>query len=110
MPNKPNKWVDSLREKIRSECGEGWMVRGIGNGLIQKVQLTVRFADGTRASTVLGPNSKQDPDFIPWVASSANWILKIATDISMTMKSQEKSLDEAYEQVKQNKKTRFKEN
>ena len=109
MTNKPNKWVNSLREKIRVECGEGWMVRGIGNGLIQKVQLTVRFEDGTRASILLGPKSKQDPDFVPWVGSSANWILRIARDISITMKSQGKELDEAYEQVKQNEKTRVKE-
>ena len=100
MSNKPTKWIDSLREKIRSECGEGWMVRGIGNGLIQKVQLTVRSEDKKRTSILLGPKSKRDPDFVPWVGTSADWILNIAKDISITMKSQGKGLAEAYELVK----------
>jgi len=103
MPDKPSKWINSLREEIRKECGEGWMVRGIGNGLVQKVQLTVRFEDGTRSSIVLGPQAKSDPDFVPWVGTSAGWILKISTAISLTMKSQGKGLAEAYELVKQNK-------
>ena len=101
MPNKPSKWITSLREEIRQECGKGWMVRGIGKGLIQKVQLTVRFEDGNRTSIVLGPKAKNDPDFVPWVGTSAEWILKISTDISQIMKSQGKGLAEAYELVKQ---------
>jgi len=105
MPDKPSKWINSLREEIRKECGEGWMVRGIGNGLVQKVQLTVRFEDGTRSSIVLGPQAKSDPDFVPWVGTSAGWILKISTDISLIMKSQGKGLTEAYELVKQKKKS-----
>ena len=56
MPYKPSKWITSLREEIRLECGEGWMVRGIGKGLVQKVKLTVRFEDGKRTSIVLGPS------------------------------------------------------
>ena len=101
MPDKPSKWITSLREEIRQECGEGWMVRGIGKGLVQKVQLTVRFEDGNRASIVLGPKAKSDPDFVPWVGTSAGWILKVSTDISLIMKSQEKGLAEAYEIVKE---------
>ena len=101
MPDKPSKWITSLREEIRQECGEGWMVRGIGKGLVQKVQLTFRFEDGNRASIILGPKSKSDPDFVPWVGTSAGWILKISTDISQIMKSQGKGLAEAYELVKQ---------
>ena len=101
MPDKPSKWITSLREEIRQECGEGWMVRGIGKGLVQKVQLTVRFKDGNRTSIVLGPKAKSDPDFVPWVGTSAGWILKISTDISLIMKSQGKGLAEAYELVKQ---------
>ena len=102
MPDKPSKWITSLREEIRQECGEGWMVRGIGKGLVQKVQLTVRFKDGIRNSIVLGPKSKSDPDFVPWVGTSAGWILKISKDISLIMKSQGKGLTEAYELMKQN--------
>ena len=103
MPDKPSKWINSLREEIRKECGEGWMVRGIGNGLVQKVQLTVRFENGNRTSIVLGPKAKSDPDFVPWVGTSAGWILKISTDISLIMKSQGKGLTEAYEIVNQKK-------
>ena len=101
MPDRPSKWITSLREEIRQECGEGWMVRGIGKGLIQKVQLTVRFEDGNRTSIILGPKAKSNPDFVPWVRTSAEWILKISTDISQIMKSQGKGLAEAYELVKQ---------
>ncbi len=100
MPDKPSKWITSLREEIRKECGKGWMVRGIGKGLVQKVQLTVRFEDGTRTSIVLGPKAKNNPDFVPWVGASAGWILKISTDISLIMKSEGKGLAEAYELVK----------
>ena len=102
MPSKPSKWISSLREEIRQECGEGWMVRGIGKGLVQKVQLTVRMEDGNRNSIVLGPKAKSDPDFVPWAGTSAGWILKTSTDISVIMKSQGKALAEAYEHVKQN--------
>ncbi len=101
MPDKPSKWITSLREEIRQECGEGWMVRGIGKGLVQKVQLTVRFEDGNRTSIVLGPKAKNNADFVPWVGTSAGWILKISTDISLIMKSQGKGLAEAYELAKQ---------
>ncbi len=101
MPDKPSKWINSLREEIRQECGDGWMVRGIGKGLVQKVQLTVRLNDGNRTSIVLGPKAKSDPDFVPWVGTSSGWILKISTDISLIMKSQEKGLAEAYELVRQ---------
>ncbi len=76
------------------------MVRGIGKGLVQKVQLTVRFEDGNRASIILGPKAKSDPDFVPWVGTSAGWILKISTEISLIMKSQGKRLAEAYKLVK----------
>ncbi len=100
MPDKPTKWIASLREEIRKECGEGWMVRGIGKGLVQKVQLTVRFEDGNRTSIVLGPKAKNDPDFVPWIGASAGWILKISSEISLIMKSQGKGLAEAYELVK----------
>ena len=81
------KWIATLREEIRQECGNGWMVRGIGNGLVQKVQLTVRFEEGKRNSIILGPKAKTDPDFVPWVGTSADWILNLATEISLTMKS-----------------------
>ncbi len=101
MADKPSKWITSLREEIRQECGEGWMVRGIGKGLVQKVQLTVRFEDGNRTSIVLGPKAKNNPDFVPWVGTSAGWILKISTDISLIMKSQGKGLAEAYKLVLQ---------
>jgi len=103
MPDQPSKWIASLREEIRNECGEGWMVRGIGKGLVQKVQLTVRFDDGHRTSIVLGPKAKSDPDFVPWVGTSAGWVLKISTDISLITESQGKGLAEAYELVKQKK-------
>ena len=105
MPDKPSKWISSLRQDIRKECGEGWMVRGIGKGLVQKVQLTVRCEDGTRTSIVLGPKAKSDPDFVPWVGTSAGWILKVSTDISLIMNSQKKGLAEAYELLKQKKKS-----
>ncbi len=101
MRDKPSKWIACLREEIRQACGEGWMVRGIGKGLVQKVQLTVRFEDGNRTSIVLGPKAKSDPDFVPWVGTSAGWILKISTDLSLIMKSEGKGLAEAYELVKQ---------
>ena len=92
MPDKPpSKWISSLRQDIRKECGEGWMVRGIGKGLVQKVQLTVRCEYGTRSSIVLGPKAKSDPDFVPWVGTSAGWILKVSTDISLIMNSQKKN-------------------
>ena len=97
MGEKSAKWITSLRENIRKECGDGWMVRGIGNGHVQKVQLTVRYENGKRASIVLGPKAKSDPDFIPWVGTSAGWILNISADISSIMSSQGKSLSEAYE-------------
>tara|TARA_B100001250_G_C19715378_1_gene751195 strand:- start:392 stop:1126 length:735 start_codon:yes stop_codon:yes gene_type:complete len=100
MLAKPSKWVASLRKEIQHECGEGWMVRGIGKGLVQKVQLTVRLEDGKRTSIVLGPKAKSDPDFVPWVGTSSEWILTICRDISQTMKSQGESLAEAYELVK----------
>tara|TARA_Y100001968_G_C19339364_1_gene708643 strand:- start:55 stop:759 length:705 start_codon:yes stop_codon:yes gene_type:complete len=98
-----SKWVSALRADIRKECGEGWMVRGIGKGLLQKVQLTVRFEDGQRTSIILGPKAKSDPDFVPWVGTSAEWILNIATEISQTMKSKGNGLLESYELVKKNK-------
>ncbi len=101
MVDKSAKWITSLREDIRKACGDGWMVRGIGNGHVQKVQLTVRFEDGKRSSIVLGPKAKSDPDFIPWVGTSTGWILNISKDISFTMKSKSKDLAEAYELVKQ---------
>ena len=107
MVEKSAKWITSLRENIRKECGDGWMVRGIGNGHVQKVQLTVRYENGKRASIVLGPKAKSDPDFIPWVGTSAGWILNISADISSTMNSQGKSLSEAYELVKQKKESAF---
>jgi len=102
MRDNHAKWITSLREEIRQECGQGWMVRGIGKGLVQKVQLTVRLEGGNRTSIILGPKAKSDPDFVPWVGTSAGWILKTSEDISVIMKSQGKSLAEAYEQVKQN--------
>ncbi len=107
MADKTSKWITSLREEIRRECGERWMVRGIGKGHVQKVQLTVRLEDGNRTSIVLGPKAKSDPDFVPWVGTSAEWILKISTDISLIMKSQGKGLTEAYELVKKKNASRF---
>ncbi len=101
MPDKPSKWITSLREDIRQECGEGWMVRGIGKGLVQKVQLTIRLENGKRSSIILGPKAKSDPDFVPWVGTSAKWILKVTKDIALIMKSQKKDLAEAYELLKQ---------
>ncbi len=101
MPDKPSKWITSLREDIRQECGEGWMVRGIGKGLVQKVQLTIRLENGKRSRIILGPKAKSDPDFVPWVGTSAKWILKVSKDISLIMKSQEKGLEEAYVLLKQ---------
>ncbi len=100
MPDKPSKWISSLREEIRQECGEGWMVRGIGKGLVQKVLLTVRFDNNNRTSIILGPKAKSDPDFVPWVGTSSGWILQISKDISLIMKSEGKGLAEAYELVK----------
>ncbi|KZR82970.1 hypothetical protein PMIT1342_00621 [Prochlorococcus marinus str. MIT 1342] len=100
MADKSAKWITALRDGIRRQCGDGWMVRGVGNGLLQRVQLTVRFDDGTRTSIILGPKAKTDPDFIPWVATSADWILKISTEISELMKDQGKGLTDAYELVK----------
>ena len=78
MVEKSAKWITSLRENIRKECGDGWMVRGIGNGHVQKVQLTVRYEDGKRESIILGPKAKSDPDFVPWVGTSAGWILNVS--------------------------------
>ncbi len=105
MIDKSAKWITSLREEIRKECGHGWMVRGIGNGHVQKVQLTIRYKNGERDSIILGPKAKRDPDFVPWVGTSAGWILHVSKDISIIMKSQEKSLAEAYELLKQKKKS-----
>ena len=101
--DKPSKWITSLREEIRNECGDGWMVRGIGKGLIQKVELTVRFENGNRTSIILGPKAKTDPNFVPWLGTSAGWILTTSKHISLIMKSQGKGLAEAYELVKQKK-------
>ena len=103
MVSKSANWITSLREDIRKKCGNGWMVRGIGNGHVQKVQLTVRYKNGDRESIVLGPKAKSDPDFVPWVGTSAGWILNVSRNISLTMKSKQKSLTEAYELVKQKK-------
>ena len=103
MVEKSAKWITSLREDIRKQCGDGWMVRGIGNGYLKKIQLTIRSEDGARDSIILGPKAKSDPDFVPWVESSSGWILNVSSDISLTMKSQGKDLAEAYEIVKQKK-------
>ena len=107
VDKQPAKWITSLRKDIRKESGDGWMVRGIGNGHVQKVQLTVRHKNGDRDSIILGPKAKSDPDFVPWVGTSAGWILNISADISLTMKSQGKNLTEAYELVKQKKESNF---
>ena len=105
MVAKSAKCITSLREDIRKECGDGWMVRGIGNGHVQKVQLTVRHEDGSRESIILGPKAKSDPDFVPWVGTSAGWILSVSTEISLIMQSKGKTLTEAYELVRQKKKS-----
>ncbi|MFL0724385.1 MAG: hypothetical protein AB8A40_09575 [Prochlorococcus sp.] len=103
MADKSAKWITALRDAIRRDCGDGWMVRGVGDGLVQRVQLTVRFDDGTRNSIILGPKAKSDPDFIPWVGTSAGWILNMSSEISQLMKEQGKELAEAYEIIKQRK-------
>lgn len=100
MADKSAKWITTLRDGIQRECGSGWMVRGVGNGLVQRVQLTVRFDDGSRSSIILGPRAKSDPDFVPWVGASSGWILKMSREIAQQMKSQGKGLAEAYELVK----------
>jgi len=81
------------------------MVRGVGDGLVQRVQLTVRFDDGNRTSIILGPKARCDPDFVPWVGTSAGWILNLSTEISQIMKETDKGLVETYELVKQRKKS-----
>ncbi|KGG19964.1 putative BRCA1 C Terminus (BRCT) domain [Prochlorococcus marinus str. SS2] len=78
------------------------MVRGIGSGHVQKVQLTVRFENGKRSSIILGPKAKSDPDFVPWGVTSAGWILNVCKAISLKMESENKNLDKAYGLVKQN--------
>ena len=103
MADKSQKWISTLREGIKRECGEGWMVRGIGDGLVKRVQLTVRFDDGTRASIILGPKNKSNPDFVPWGGTSAGWILNTTTEISLITNKQGKGLAEAYEIVKKRK-------
>ena len=105
LDKQPAQWITSLREDIRKESGDGWMVRGIGNGHVQKVQLTVRHEDGSRESIILGPKAKSDPDFVPWVGTSAGWILSVSTEISLIMQSKGKTLTEAYELVRQKKKS-----
>ena len=105
MADKSAKWITALREKIRQQCGTGWMVRGVGDGLVQRVQLTVRFDDGNRTSIILGPKARCDPDFVPWVGTSAGWILNLSTEISQIMKETDKGLVETYELVKQRKKS-----
>lgn len=101
MAEKSAKWITNLRNGLRRDCGEGWMVRGVGDGLVQRVQLTVRADDGSRSSITLGPKAKTDPDFIPWVGTSAGWILNTSTQISELMKEKSKGLEEAYELLKQ---------
>ncbi len=103
MADKSAKWITALRDGIHRECGDGWMVRGVGNGLVQRVQLTVRFDDGTRTSVILGPRAKSDPDFIPWVGTSSGWILNMSAEIAQLMKAEGNGLAEAYELVKQRK-------
>ena len=103
MVQESAKWIKTLRERVRHECGNGWMVRGVGSGLIQRVQLIVRFEDGTRSRIVLGPTSKTDPDFVPWIGSSSGWILNMAKEISLIMRTQGKGLEQAYALVKQDK-------
>ena len=41
MADKSAKWITALRDGIRRQCGDGWMVRGVGDGLLQRVQLKV---------------------------------------------------------------------
>ncbi len=103
MADKSAKWITALRDGVRRDCGDGWMVRGVGDGLVQRVQLTVRFDDGTRTSIILGAKAKNDPDFIPWAATSAGWIVNMSSEILQVMKEQGKGLAEAYEIVKQRK-------
>ena len=99
MIDKPSKWITTLRKDIQSECGQGWMVRGIGKGHVQKVQLTFRYENNKRESIILGPKAKSDPDFVPWVGTSSGWILSICKEIALNMKVEDSNLKKAYEYV-----------
>jgi integrase len=58
-------WVASVRTALRGQCGEGWSVRDIRG----RIQLSVRFDDGMRSTTVLD---------LPWAGTSQARLLVIA--------------------------------
>ena len=33
MADKSAKWITALRDRIRRQCGDGWMVRGVDDGM-----------------------------------------------------------------------------
>ena len=76
-------WVSSGRTALRGQCGEGWSVRDIRG----RVQLSVRFDDGARSTTVLD---------LPWAGTSQARLLVIAA-AAKPLVLDGKSLGEAVE-------------
>ena len=81
---RAQRWVLTLREAIKQEHGFGWGIRDKGG----KVQLTVRFGDGTRSSVTLN---------CPWNAAATSEVLGLLPEIRSRMESQRLGLKEAYD-------------
>jgi integrase len=80
---KSPNWISSMRTALRGQCGEGWSVRDIRG----RIQLSVRFDDGARSTTVLD---------LPWAGTSQAPLLVIAA-AAKPLVLDGKSLGEAVE-------------
>ena len=78
------KWVTTLRAAIKQQHGFGWGIRDKGG----KVQVTRRFADGTRSSVTLD---------CPWNPEATSEVLGLLPEIRSRMESQRLGLQEAYD-------------
>jgi len=81
-------WVSTLRSSLKQEHGFGWGVRE----KLGKVQLTRRFEDGSRSSVTLD---------VSWDSRCLSEVMRLVSDISTRMKSQQMGLREAYQLVHQ---------
>ena len=68
MPTKTPAWVTAMRQGLKGQNGEGWMVRDIRG----RIQLTCRFDDGQRSSAVTE---------LPWAGASQAELLTLAARI-----------------------------
>ena len=68
MPTKTPAWVTAMRQGLKGQNGEGWMVRDIRG----RIQLTCRFDDGQRSSAVTE---------LAWAGASQAELLALAARI-----------------------------